>query len=129
MSDVNELVSSDNCSLLICTQHARSSLSYTFSLFKLTEAKVAEILVSLCRDMGETKISSAGKILFFGSHILKSPEGKAALEPIKSMIMATYRDEEVAETLVETSQRYVCINLARIRQSQIYMLRDPLTLK
>lgn len=57
--------------------------------------------------MGEGKVSSAGKILFFGSRIIKSPEGKAALEPIKAMIKSTYRDEEVAETLVETSQQAI----------------------
>ena len=78
-----------------------------FSLFKLSEERAAEILVSLCRDMGEQKISSAGKLLFFGSRILKSPEGKAALEPIKEMIKATYREATVAETMVETSQQYV----------------------
>ena len=82
-----------------------SSLSYVFSLFKLSEEKAAEILVSLCRDMGSEKISSAGKLLFFGSRILKSPEGKAALMPIKDMIKSTYRDATVAETLVETSQQ------------------------
>ena len=82
-----------------------SSLSYVFNLFKLSEEKAAEILVSLCRDMGDMKISSAGKLLFFGSRILKSPEGKAALEPIKTMIKATYREATVAETMVETSQQ------------------------
>lgn len=74
-------------------------------MFKLSEEKAAQILVSLCRDMGEMKISSAGKILFFGSRILKSPEGKAALVPIRDMIKATYREIEVAETMVETSQQ------------------------
>jgi hypothetical protein len=82
-----------------------STLSYVFSLFKLSEEKAAEILVSLCRDMGSEKISSAGKLLFFGSRIIKSPEGKAALLPIREMIMGTYRDEEVAVTLVDTSQQ------------------------
>ena len=85
-----------------------SSLSYVFSLFKLSEEKAAAVLVSLCRDMGEDKISSAGKLLFFGSRILKSTEGKAALAPIKDMIKGTYRDATVAETLVDTSQR--CVN-------------------
>eukprot|EP00980_Cylindrotheca_fusiformis_P001449 scaffold345_cov134-Cylindrotheca_fusiformis.AAC.60 len=84
---------------------AISSLSYVFSLFKLSETQAAEILVSVCRDMGDTKISSAGKLLFFGSRILKSPEGKAALQPIKDMIKATYREASVAETMVETSQQ------------------------
>jgi hypothetical protein len=55
--------------------------------------------------MGDTKISSAGKLLFFGSRILKSPEGKAALQPIKDMIKGTYREASVAETMVDTSQQ------------------------
>jgi len=84
---------------------AISSLSYVFTLFKLSEAKAAQILVSLCKEMGSDKISSAGKLLFFGSRILKSEEGKAALLPIKDMIKGTYRDEAVAETLVDTSQQ------------------------
>jgi DNA-directed RNA polymerase subunit RPC12/RpoP len=82
-----------------------SSLSYVFSMFKLSEEQAARILVSLCKDMGDEKISSAGKILFFGSRILKSPEGKAALVPIRDMIKATYREASVAETMVETSQQ------------------------
>lgn len=82
-----------------------SSLSYVFTLFNLSEEKAAEVLVSLCKQLGPNKISSSGKLLFFGSRILKSPEGKAALTPIKDMIKGTYRDGEVADTLVETSQQ------------------------
>lgn len=82
-----------------------SSLSYVFSLFKLSEEKAAEILVSLCKQMGTEKLSSAGKLLFFGSRILKSAEGKAALSPIRDMIKSSYREIEVAETMVETSQQ------------------------
>lgn len=55
--------------------------------------------------MGDEKISSAGKLLFFGSRILKSPEGKAALVPIREMIKASYREATIAETMVETSQQ------------------------
>mmetsp|Transcript_40283 Transcript_40283/g.116440 ORF Transcript_40283/g.116440 Transcript_40283/m.116440 type:complete len:103 (+) Transcript_40283:1-309(+) len=84
---------------------AISSLSYVFSLFKLSEEKTAQILVSLCRDMGDEKISSAGKLLFFGSRILKSAEGKKALEPIREMIKSTYREASVADTMIETSQQ------------------------
>merc|ERR1712176_737949 len=49
-----------------------SSLSYVFTIFKFSEEKAAQTLVSLCRQMGTDKISSAGKLLFFGSPILKS---------------------------------------------------------
>lgn len=80
-------------------------MSYVFTLFKLSEEKAGQLLVSLCRDMGDAKLSSAGKLLFFGSRILKSPEGKAALQPIKDMIKGSYREEAVAETMVETSQQ------------------------
>jgi len=83
------------------------TLSYVFTLAKLSEEKAADVLVKLCRQMGPNKISSAGKLLFLGSRILKSPDGRKALEPIKDMIKATYRDEAVAETLVDTSQQYV----------------------
>jgi hypothetical protein len=82
-----------------------SSLSYVFSLFKLSEEKTAQILVSLCKDMGDAKISSAAKLLFFGSRILKSADGKAALAPIRDMIKATYREATIAETMIETSQQ------------------------
>lgn len=82
-----------------------SSLSYAFSLFKLSEEQAAAVLVSLCRQMGTDKISSAGKLLFLGSRILKSPQGKAALAPIKELIKSTYREEAVAETMMETSQQ------------------------
>lgn len=82
-----------------------SSLSFVFSLFKLSEEKAADLLVSICTEMGE-RYSSAGKLLFFGTRILKSPEGKNALSPIRDMIKASYRGEEtVAETMVETSQQ------------------------
>ncbi len=82
-----------------------SSLSYVFTLFKLSEERAAQVLVSLCKQMGTDKISSAGKLLFFGSRILKSPEGKAALIPIKDLIKSTYRDATVAEELIDTSQQ------------------------
>jgi len=84
---------------------AISSLSYAFTLFSLSEEAAASLLVSLCREMGTDKISSAGKLLFLGSRILKSPQGAKGLEPIKDMIKSTYREEAVAETMVETSQQ------------------------
>jgi hypothetical protein len=82
-----------------------SSLSYAFSLFNLSEEQAAAVLVSLCRQMGTDKISSAGKLLFLGSRILKSKEGKEALSPIKELIKSTYREEAVAETMVDVSQQ------------------------
>jgi hypothetical protein len=64
-------------------------------------------LVQCCQHMGTNKISSIGKLYFFGTHILKSSAGQIALRPIQALIMSTYRDERVAESLVETSQQYV----------------------
>jgi hypothetical protein len=84
---------------------AISSLSYVFTLFNLSEESAAKTLVSLCREMGADKIASAGKLLFLGSRILKSPEGVKALRPIKDIIKSTYRDAAVAEEMVETSQQ------------------------
>lgn len=86
------------------TPKAIASLSYVFTIAKLSEPGAAQLLVSLCKKMGPEKVSSAGKLLFLGSRILRSPEGTAALQPIKDMIKGTYRDATVAETLVETSQ-------------------------
>lgn len=84
------------------------SLSYVFTkLAKLSEERVAAVLVSLCRQMGADKISSAGKLLFLGGRILKTNQGRAALEPIKDLIKGTYRDASVAESLVETSQHAI----------------------
>ena len=87
------------------TPKAIASLSYVFTVAKLSEPAAAQLLVNLCRKMGPEKISSAGKLLFMGSRILKSPEGTEALQPIKEMIKGTYRDATVAETMVETSQQ------------------------
>ena len=87
------------------TPKAIASLSYVFTIAKLSEPAAAQLIASLCRKMGPEKVSSAGKLLFLGSRILKSPEGIAALQPVKEMIKGTYRDATVAETLVETSQQ------------------------
>jgi rubrerythrin len=82
-----------------------SSLSYSFSIYKLTEEKAAETLSELCLSMPE-KIASAGKLYFFGTHILKSPEAKAKLQPIFQLLSAQYFDDGVisGEEIVEKSQ-------------------------
>lgn len=85
------------------------SLSYVFTIFQLSEEKAASVLVQLCNDLGTSKISSIGKLLFLGTRILKSEAAIQKLQQIKTLIMSTYRDERVAETLVETSQQYVHI--------------------
>jgi rubrerythrin len=86
---------------------AISSLSFVLTQFQMSEEAAAALLVSLCRQMGTDKIASAGKLLFLGSCILKSPEGQAALTPIKDLIKSTYREVSVAEAMVETSQQAI----------------------
>jgi len=82
-----------------------SSLSYVFSMYKLTEDRAAYILCELCSTMPE-KVASAGKLLFFGEHILKSNEAKSKLQPIKDLLASSYRDDGVVsgEEIVERSQ-------------------------
>lgn len=84
---------------------AISSLSYVFSMYKLTEERAAAVLCELCATMPE-KIASAGKLLFFGTHILKSKEGQAKLQPIKDLLASSYRDGGVVsgEEIVTRSQ-------------------------
>jgi hypothetical protein len=88
---------------------AIASLSYVLTIFQYSEEQAARILVQCCQHMGTNKISSIGKLYFFGTHILKSSAGQIALRPIQALIMSTYRDERVAESLVETSQQYVVL--------------------
>jgi len=73
---------------------AISSLSYVFSIYKLTEERAAEIFCEICLSMPE-KVASAGKLLFFGQHILKSPEAKAKLQPVLDLLASSYSDEGV----------------------------------
>lgn len=93
------------CILVSHTSPLFSSLSYVFSLYKLTEDRAAEVLCELCLSMPE-KVASAGKLLFFGTHILKSKEAKKKLNPIKKLLASSYRDDGVisGEEIVEKSQ-------------------------
>jgi hypothetical protein len=86
---------------------AISSISFVFNLFNMSEEQAAALLVSLSKQMGTEKVASANKLLFLGSRVLQSPTGKQGLEPIKALIMSSYREASVAETMVETSQQYV----------------------
>jgi len=70
---------------------AISSLSYVFSMYKLSEDRAAKILSELVSTIPE-KVASAGKILFFGEHIFKTTEARAKLDPIKTFLAAQYRD-------------------------------------
>eukprot|EP00536_Pseudo-nitzschia_multiseries_P013079 jgi/Psemu1/245114/estExt_Genewise1.C_5360012 len=99
------------CKKRIVSPQAISSLSYVFSLFKLTEEKASQILVSICEDMGIDGLSTAQKLLFFGTTILKSDEGHANLDPIREIIKSSYRGEgAIAENMLETSQQAMAEN-------------------
>ena len=71
-----------------------SSLSYVFSLNKLSEDRTAEILVELCKSMGVDKIASAGKLFFFGTHVLTTSEARKKLKPIKDMLASSYERDD-----------------------------------
>jgi rubredoxin len=74
-------------------------------MYKFTEERAADVISELCISMPE-KIASAGKLLFFGEHILKTPEGQARLAPVKDLLASLYRDDGVisGEDIVEKSQ-------------------------
>lgn len=61
-------------------------------------------MVAICKEGGAEKISSANKLLFFGTHIFESQEAKDKLQAIKDIIKSTYRTEAGADTIVDTSQ-------------------------
>lgn len=74
-------------------------------MYKLTEDRAAAIISELCTSMPD-KIASVGKLLFFGTHILKSKEAKAKLKPVKDLLASSYRDDGVVsgEEIVSRSQ-------------------------
>lgn len=81
---------------------AISSLSHVFSMYKLSEEKAANLLCEASESMKD-KVSSAGKLLFFGTHILRSPEAQEKLAPIKDRLASTYR--KGGTLMVENSQK------------------------
>ncbi len=74
-------------------------------MYKLTEDRAASILCELCSTMPE-KVASAGKLLFFGTHILKSKEARKKLKPIKDLLASSYRDDGIVsgDEIVTRSQ-------------------------
>ena len=83
-----------------------SSLSYAFSLYKLSEDKAAQVLAETATANPE-RTASNQKLLFFGNHILKSPEARAKLQPIRDMLTESYRDDVgiSGEDILEKSQQ------------------------
>lgn len=67
-----------------------SSLSYVFSLYNLSEKDAAKVIVKAAENLS-TQPASRSKLLFFGEHILKSPEGQTELQPIRDMLSSAYR--------------------------------------
>jgi rubredoxin len=72
---------------------AVSSLSFVLTMYKLTEQQAARILTQVAKkQLGQDKKpASAGKLLFYGTHILKSKEAQADLSPIRQMLASSYK--------------------------------------
>jgi len=81
---------------------AISSLSHAFSIYKLSEEKAAKLLCDTAENMKD-RVSSAGKLLFFGSKILRSSDAKDKLAPIKATLAASYK--RGGDLMVENSQK------------------------
>lgn len=102
---------------------ALSSLSRVFTMYKLTEHQAANVLVEVSTSLKD-KLASAGKLLFFGEHILKSPEGLVALQPIRVMLSSKYRAggefivENAQKTMAEAAYRATLIAAADIFKQQ-----------
>lgn len=56
----------------------------------MSEQDAAKILVKAAENLS-TQPASRSKLLFFGEHILKSPESLKELQPIRDMLSSTYR--------------------------------------
>ena len=97
------------CWLSIANQDAHlaihSSLSFVFTLFGLSEEKAAAALSAVCDEGGTDRLASASKLLFLGTRVFKSPEAIAALKPVKDLIMSTYPDVDIGETLLDAAQK------------------------
>ena len=91
---------------LYASLQSRSSLSYAFSLYKLSEDKAAQVLAETATANPE-RTASNQKLLFFGNRILKSPEARAKLQPISDMLTESYRDDVgvSGEEILEKSQQ------------------------
>ena len=81
---------------------AISSLTRVFNMCEVTDYQVANTLAEVSISLND-KLATAGKLLFFGEHILKSPEGLEALQPIKAMLASNYR--AAGEFIVENAQK------------------------
>jgi len=94
----------------VVTLASIESLSYALTLFGLSELKAGSLLVEVAKGLRKAP-ASRGKLLFFGSCILKSPEGQSSLQPIRDMLASNYRSGGAAivdvaqKTMAETAYR------------------------
>jgi len=79
------------------------SLSHVFSMYKLNEDKAAKCLLEVAETCMKDKVASAGKLLFFGSRILKSSDAKKKLSPIRDMLIKSYK--KGGEMMVDNAQK------------------------
>eukprot|EP00592_Proboscia_alata_P030052 CAMPEP_0194447324 /NCGR_PEP_ID=MMETSP0176-20130528/128949_1 /TAXON_ID=216777 /ORGANISM="Proboscia alata, Strain PI-D3" /LENGTH=470 /DNA_ID=CAMNT_0039274169 /DNA_START=264 /DNA_END=1676 /DNA_ORIENTATION=- len=91
---------------------AISGLSYVFSLYKYTESEAAAVLVDVAESL-VSKPASSGKLLFFGTRILKSKEAKAALKPIRKKL---YGDKSVIDAAQKLKSKEAKAALKPIRK-------------
>lgn len=80
-----------------------SSLSYVLTMYKFSEEAAASLLCRVAQSSLKEKLASAGKLLFFGERILKSAGGQKALQPIRDMLISSYRSG--GKVILETSQK------------------------
>lgn len=102
---------------------AISSLSHVFSMYKLSEEKAANLLCEVAENMKD-KVSSAGKLLFFGRHILRSEDAREKLLPIKTILAGSYR--KGGDLMVENSQK--AMGEAAYRAAVVSAGKDQTTL-
>lgn len=86
----------------VVSPKAISSLSYVFSLYKMSEQDAAKVLVKAAENLS-SQPASRSKLLFFGEHILKSPEALQELQPIRDMLASAYRSG--GATIVSNAQK------------------------
>eukprot|EP00592_Proboscia_alata_P010455 CAMPEP_0194361544 /NCGR_PEP_ID=MMETSP0174-20130528/9109_1 /TAXON_ID=216777 /ORGANISM="Proboscia alata, Strain PI-D3" /LENGTH=441 /DNA_ID=CAMNT_0039133799 /DNA_START=258 /DNA_END=1583 /DNA_ORIENTATION=- len=107
---------------------AISGLSYVFSLYKYTESEAAAVLVDVAESL-VSKPASSGKLLFFGTRILKSKEAKAALKPIRKKLYGDKSVIDAAQKLIAESSYKATITAGGKEQTELTVGWEVLGLK
>ena len=68
----------------------------------MSEQDAAKVLVKAAENLS-SQPASRSKLLFFGEHILKSPEALQELQPIRDMLASAYRSGGAA--IVSNAQK------------------------